>query len=458
MKKLNVYVETYGCQMNEYDSELVRSILNQAGHDMTATEQDAQVILINTCAIRENAHTKIYHRLQQLKHLKAKKKYPVTIGILGCMAQNLRDDLLDTHHEVDFIAGPDSYRELPRLIRDTRASGEKGFALKLSRTETYSGVDPHRGGGINAWLAIMRGCDNMCTFCVVPFTRGRERSRDPKGVLAEAESLAQAGYKQVTLLGQNVNSYKHGGYDFADLVQMVADAPGIERVRFTSPHPKDFPESLLRVIGEHPNVCHHIHLPLQSGSDRVLELMKRTYTVESFKALAARMRETIPGVAISTDIIVGFPTESQRDFEDTCRIMEEMRFDFAFIFKYSERKGTWAEKNLEEDVTPEQKTERIVFLVELQKRITGEKNQELAGQTFEVLVEEAARKQPDCLIGRTDTFKPTVFPRESYDIGDLVDVKIEKSRGGTLFGRAEGYSPKHTQSGPSRERTAGNAG
>ena len=286
----------------------------------------------------------------------------------------------------------------------------------------------------------------------------RERSRDPKGVLAEAESLAQAGYKQVTLLGQNVNSYKHGGYDFADLVQMVADAPGIERVRFTSPHPKDFPESLLRVIGEHPNVCHHIHLPMQSGSDRVLELMRRTYTVESFKALAARMRETIPGVAISTDIIVGFPTESQRDFEDTCRIMEEMRFDFAFIFKYSERKGTWAERNLEEDVTPEQKTERIVHLVELQKRITGEKNQDLAGQTFEVLVEETAKKQPDCLIGRTDTFKPTVFPRERYEIGDLVDVKIEKSRGGTLFGRAEGYSPKHKQSGPSRERTAGNAG
>jgi tRNA-2-methylthio-N6-dimethylallyladenosine synthase len=458
MQKLNVYVETYGCQMNEYDSELVRSILDQAGLGMTATEQDAQVILINTCAIRENAHTKIYHRLQQLKHLKAKKKYPVTIGILGCMAQNLRDDLLDTHSEVDFIAGPDSYRELPRLIHDNRVSGEKGFALKLSRSETYSGVNPLRGGGINAWLAVMRGCDNMCTFCVVPYTRGRERSRSPKGVLAEAESLAQAGYKQVTLLGQNVNSYKHGRHDFADLVRMVADVPGIERVRFTSPHPKDFPESLLRAIAEHPNVCHHIHLPLQSGNDRVLERMKRTYTVESFKALAARMRGAIPGVAISTDIIVGFPTESQRDFEDTCRVMEEMRFDFAFIFKYSERKGTWAEKNLEEDVTPEQKTERIVRLVELQKHITGEKNQELVGQTFEVLVEEAAKKEPDCLVGRTDTFKPAVFPRESYEVGDLVDVKIDKSRGGTLFGRAEGYSTKNVRSAALLERTAGNAG
>ncbi len=322
MENLNVYIETYGCQMNEYDRELVRSILAAAGHGMTRSEHDAQVILINTCAIRENAHTKIYHRLQQIKHLKAKKKYPVTVGILGCMAQNLRDELLDSHHEVDFIAGPDSYRELPRLIDDNRASGEKGYALKLSRTETYSGVDPLRGGGVNAWMAVMRGCDNMCTFCVVPYTRGRERSRDPKGVVTEAESLAQAGYKQVTLLGQNVNSYRHGACDFADLMRMVADVPGIERVRFTSPHPKDFPESLIGVIAEHPNVCHHIHLPLQAGNDRVLDLMKRTYTVESLKALAERMRETRPAVALSTDIIVGFPTETEDDFEDTYRVME----------------------------------------------------------------------------------------------------------------------------------------
>jgi tRNA-2-methylthio-N6-dimethylallyladenosine synthase len=433
--------------MNEYDSQLVKSILDKEGYAMTSGEQDAHVILLNTCAIRENAHSKIYHRLQQLKHVKAKKKYPVTVGILGCMAQNLRDELLDSHHEVDFIAGPDSYRQLPALIADSRQSGEKAHALQLSRTETYTGVDPIRSGGINAWLAVMRGCDNMCTFCVVPYTRGRERSRDPNGVVAEVESLAEAGYKQVTLLGQNVNSYHHSGHDFADLVAMVASVPGIERVRFTSPHPKDFPESLLRVIAEHPNACKHIHLPLQAGSDRVLDLMKRTYTLESFKTLAARMRKMIRGVAISTDVIVGFPTETDTEFEQTYRAMEALRFDFAFIFKYSERKGTYAERKLEDDVAPEVKTARIMRLVELQKQITGEINGTHVGETLEVLVEEPAKRDADALVGRTDTFKPTVFAAQEYRPGDLVMVRIERSRGNTLFGTPVGYSVKHKGEG-----------
>lgn len=440
---LKVYVETYGCQMNEYDSELVKSILNEEGYAMTASETDAHVILLNTCAIRENAHSKIYNRLQHLKYVKAKKKYDVTVGILGCMAQNLRDDLLDSHNEVDFIAGPDSYRQLPKLIAESRNGGEQTVALKLSRTETYSGVDPLRSGGVNAWLAVMRGCDNMCTFCVVPYTRGRERSRDPRGVVAEVESLAGAGYKQVTLLGQNVNSYRHGDHDFADLIRMVADVPGVERVRFTSPHPKDFPESLLRVIAEHPNACRHIHLPLQSGSDRVLDLMKRTYTLESFTALAARMRDMIPGVAISTDIIVGFPTESDDDYAMTRQAMEALRFDFAFIFKYSERKGTYAERKLTDDVAPDVKTARIMELVEVQKQITGEVNAGYVGGTYEVLVEEPAKKEAGKLIGRTDTFKSTVFPAESFQPGDLVNVRIERSRGATLYGVPVGYSSKH---------------
>jgi tRNA-2-methylthio-N6-dimethylallyladenosine synthase len=439
---LNIYIETYGCQMNEYDSELVRSILHKQGHAFATTEHDAHVILLNTCAIRENAHSKIYHRLQQLKHLKAKKSYPVTVGILGCMAQNLRDDLLDSHHEIDFIAGPDSYRELPRLIDDNRHNGEKSYALKLSRTETYTGVDPVRSGGINAWIAVMRGCDNMCTFCVVPYTRGRERSRDPQGVIAEVEALVQAGYRQVTLLGQNVNSYNSSGCDFAELMRRVADVPGVERVRFTSPHPKDFPEALLEVVAGHPNVCKHIHLPLQAGSDRVLDLMKRTYTQASFRVLADRMRNMIPGVAISTDIIVGFPTESDTDFEGTVRAMEDVRFDFAFIFKYSQRKGTFAERKLRDDVPPEVKTERIVRLVELQKQITGEVNEGLVGQILEVLTEETARKDEVCWVGRTDTFKNTVFPKLSYQPGEPVNVLIESSRGGTLFGRALGYSAR----------------
>lgn len=445
-EQLRIYVETYGCQMNEYDSELVKSILAGRGHSMTPSENDADVILINTCAIRENAHTKIYHRLQQLKGLKARRRREqITVGILGCMAQNLRDDLMDTHHEVDFIAGPDGYRELPALIDDSRGTGEKRFALKLSRTETYTGVDPVRSAGINAWLAVMRGCDNMCTFCVVPYTRGRERSRDPQGVLSEVRSLVDHGYKQVTLLGQNVNSYTHEDQRFADLIRMVADVPGVERVRFTSPHPKDFPEPLIDAIAEHPHICNHIHLPLQAASNRVLDAMKRTYTLESFSELAQHMRERIPGVAISTDIIVGFPTESNAEFDETYRAMEALRFDFAFIFKYSERKGTFAQRNLPEDVSNEEKTRRIMSLVELQKQITGELNAQYVGGTYAVLVEEDAKKEPDSLLGRTDTFKSTVFPKEHYKPGDLVNVHIERSRGATLFGRALGYSQSTAQ-------------
>jgi len=437
---LKVYIETYGCQMNEYDSELVRSILGKTGYAMTREEGDAQVILVNTCAVRENAHSRIYHRLQQLKALKAKRPYPVTVGILGCMAQNLRDDLLDSHHEVDFIAGPDSYRELPGLISQNRQTGKRATALQLSRTETYTGVSPVRGGGVNAWVAVMRGCDNMCTFCVVPYTRGRERSRDPKGVLVEVGSLARAGYKQVTLLGQNVNSYRHGDCRFADLMRMVANVPGIERVRFTAPHPKDFPEPLLELIALHPRVCSHIHLPLQAGNNRVLEAMRRTYTAESFFDLVDRTRDMIPGVALTTDMIVGFPTETDEEFEDTYRAMERIRFDAAFIFKYSERKGTQAARKLADDVPPEAKTERIVRLVELQKQITGETNQMFVGDVVTVLAEEPHKNDADMLIGRTDNFKNTVFPREQFARGDLVDVKIEKSRGGTLYGRAAGNS------------------
>jgi tRNA-2-methylthio-N6-dimethylallyladenosine synthase len=438
MKNLNIYIETYGCQMNEYDSQLVKSILDKDGHVLVESEQDAHVILLNTCAIRENAHTKIYHRLQQLKHVKAKSRDTVTVGILGCMAQNLRDELLDSHHEIDFIVGPDSYRELPRLIAQNRLTGEKAYALRLSRTETYSGVDPVRSGGVNAWIAVMRGCDNMCTFCVVPYTRGRERSRPPESVIAEVESLVQHGYRQVTLLGQNVNSYHYEGRDFADLIRGVADVPDVERVRFTSPHPKDFPGALLDVIATHPNVCKHIHLPLQSASNRVLELMNRTYTIEQFTELVADMRKRIPGVALSTDIIVGFPTETAADFEETFRAMEEFRFDFAFVFKYSERKGTGAARKLPDDVTPEAKAERIVRLVELQKRVTGEINQSLVGETFEVLVEEASPKDPGCLVGRTDTFKTVVFPAGNAKAGDLVEVEIERSRGARLYGGPPG--------------------
>jgi tRNA-2-methylthio-N6-dimethylallyladenosine synthase len=298
-------------------------------------------------------------------------------------------------------------------------------------------VEPHRGGGVNAWLAVMRGCDNMCTFCVVPFTRGRERSRDPKGIVAEVESLAEEGYKQVTLLGQNVNSYRFGDATFADIVRAAADVPGVERVRFTSPHPKDFPEPLLDVIAGHPNVCRHIHLPLQAGNDRVLDLMNRTYTNAEFRSLVDKIRGRIPGVALSTDIIVGFPTETADEYEDTYLAMCDIRFDFSFIFKYSERKGTHAARRLEDDVKPEEKTERIVRLVELQKQITGEINETYVGETVEVLVEDEPKKHPGMLSGRTETFKNTIFEKGNHQIGDLIDVEIERSRGSGLFGRVK---------------------
>jgi tRNA-2-methylthio-N6-dimethylallyladenosine synthase len=280
-----IYIETYGCQMNEYDSELVRSICAVRGYGFTENLAEAGVVLLNTCAVRERAHLKIYGRLQHLRRDKVLRGGDgLVIGILGCMAQNLKDDLIAGHDHVDFIAGPDSYRNLPDLIEAVRDGGEPMADLRLTRTETYSGVDPVRSGGVNAWLAVMRGCDNMCTFCVVPYTRGRERSRDPEGVVDEVRALVRDGYRQVTLLGQNVNSYRYGETKFADLIRRVGDIDGVERVRFTSPHPKDFPRELIRAIAEHPNLCNHIHLPLQAGNDRVLELMRRTYTNREFRA------------------------------------------------------------------------------------------------------------------------------------------------------------------------------
>jgi tRNA-2-methylthio-N6-dimethylallyladenosine synthase len=439
--KLNIYVETYGCQMNEYDTELVKSICAGDGYGLSDAAGDADVVLLNTCAVRERAHLKIYGRLQQLKREKAlRKDRDLTIGILGCMAQNLKEDLTEGHDHIDFIAGPDSYRKLPDLIAAARngrsGSGGAVMDLKLSRTENYTGVDPVRSGGVNAWLAVMRGCDNMCTFCVVPYTRGRERSRDPEGVIDEVKALVRDGYKQVTLLGQNVNSYRHGDARFADLIRRVADVPGVERVRFTSPHPKDFPRELIRAIADHPNICSHIHLPLQAGNDRILELMRRTYTNREFRDLVGEMRDAIPDLGLYTDVIVGFPTETDNEYEDTRKLMEDVRFDAAFIFKYSERKGTFAQRKLADDVPPAVKTSRIMELIELQQKTTNEINQALVGSVQEVLIEEPSEKDPGLLIGRTDNFKTTIIEAGALSPGDIVDVTIVDARGATLYGRA----------------------
>ena len=431
MKK--VYIETYGCQMNEYDTELVKAILRQQDYELTERPDEADFVLLNTCSVRENANRKVYGRIHRIKN--EQNGRPIKIGILGCMATNFRQDLLkDPNLPVDFIAGPDSYKRLPQLLQQVE-EGERPFDVTLSEFETYSDVYPLREGGVNAWIAVMRGCDNFCTFCVVPYTRGRERSRSPESVLEEVRRLADEGFRQVTLLGQNVNSYRYEGREFADLLEMVSEVEGIERIRFTSPHPKDFPRRLIEVIAGNPKVCKHIHLPLQAGNDRVLELMNRTYTRREFLHLVEEIRSRIQDVVLTTDVIVGFPTETDEEFEDTVRVMQEVEFDSAFIFKYSERPRTIAARKYPDDVPEEVKTERIVRLNELQKEISLKKNRAHIGEVHEVLIEEEATKKSDLdFQGRNDGNKIVIFPRGAYRKGQFVRVKIRDATANVLRG------------------------
>ncbi len=432
MKK--VYIETYGCQMNVYDTELVKAILDKHNYTLTDNEAEAEVFLLNTCSVRENANRKVYNRIQQFKSKRNGDR--VLIGVLGCMATNFRQQLLkDPRLPIDFIAGPDSYKRLPKLIEEVSQTGEKIFDVTLSEFETYSDVYPSRSGGVNAWIAVMRGCDNFCTFCVVPYTRGRERSRDPENVVAEVQQLAAEGFRQVTLLGQNVNSYRYEDKDFAYLLERVSTVEGIERIRFTSPHPKDFPDSLLRVIAENPKVCKQIHLPLQAGNDRVLEMMNRTYTQKEFLDLVDKIRTLIPDVVLTTDIIVGFPTETDAEFEDTVRVVETVQFDSAFIFKYSERPKTVAARRFPDDVPDEVKTERIVRLNDIQKKISYQKNLAHVGEIHEVLIEEEkTKKSPDHYQGRNDGNKIVIFPKGEYRKGQFVNVRILDATPHVLLG------------------------
>src|SRR6266540_827540 len=361
-----VFIETFGCQMNEYDTELVRSILKGRGYGFTDSADTADVVLLNTCAIRENAHNKVYGHLGALKLLKEEKG--LVIGVLGCMAQNLKKDLLDGHSPIDVLVGPDSYRSLPDLLEKATA-GRKGMAVDLSEYETYADITPDRVEGVTAWLAVMRGCDNFCTFCVVPYTRGRERSRDFDGVVREAEALAASGCKQITLLGQNVNSYRDDARDFADLLLAVAEIQGIERVRFTSPHPKDFPDKLLEAVAGHPKICKHIHLPLQAGNDRILQLMNRTYTRAEYLALVDRIRRSCPDIVLTPDIIAGFCSETEAEFAETYDLVEQVGYHSAYIFNYSERKNTIAARKFADAVPDAIKAERVSRLVELQRGI-----------------------------------------------------------------------------------------
>ncbi len=432
---MQVYVETYGCQMNEYDSELVRAILRQNDFTLVDGPESADAVLLNTCAIREHAHSKIYGRVDTLARLR-RDNPRLLIGILGCMAQNLKDDLLQPKSGIDLVAGPDSYKRLPALLREVYDTGTKAKEIDLSEFETYSDVYPERIPGVNAWIACMRGCDNFCSFCVVPYTRGRERSRAPDNIVAETERLAAQGYRQVTLLGQNVNSYTFEAADFADLLLQVAAVDGIDRVRFTSPHPKDFPRKLLAAIASHPKLCKQIHLPLQSGSDRVLDLMRRTYTQREFLDLAAEIRATIPGVCLSTDVICGFPTETDADFAATLAVMEAVEFDSAFIFKYSERKNTIAARKYPDDVTEADKTARVVHLNEVQKAVSLRRARAYIGRTLDVIIEAPSRKSDADLLGRDDGNHGVVLARGDLQPGDRVAVEILGASAHTLLGRA----------------------
>lgn len=434
-----VHIETFGCQMNESDSELVRSMLKREGFAFTEDRERADVVLVNTCAIRENAHNKIYAHLSELKALK--KQRPLVVGILGCMAQNLKSALAEKEPLIDVLAGPDSYRQLPSLLTTALEAQEqglsqKGFALDLSEHETYEGIMPDRNSGVNAWITVMRGCDNFCSFCVVPYTRGRERSRDPKSILLEARDASSRGFRQITLLGQNVNSYRHEEWDFAGLITAVADTPGIDRVRFTSPHPKDFPVALIEAIAAHPRVCKHIHLPLQAGSDRILELMGRTYTGAEYLTLVDRIRNTVPDVVLTTDIICGFCSESDEDFQSTFRLVEQVRFDSAYIFKYSERKHTIAARKYADDVPDQVKGMRVAQLTDTQRRITLERNRRYIGQAMEVLVAGDATRSSTQAMGKTDGNITVVWDKSTghFEPGTLVTKHIVDASAATLYG------------------------
>ncbi|KUO63634.1 tRNA-2-methylthio-N(6)-dimethylallyladenosine synthase MiaB [bacterium BRH_c32] len=432
MNKSNVYIETYGCQMNLADTELVMGILQNKGYSLTNEITEANVILLNTCSIRDNAEQRIYGRLGNLKKYKEGKQSAV-IGILGCMAERLRKNLIEDKKMVDLVVGPDEYRRLPEFL-DGAFAGEKGIGVKLSRTETYDDIIPFREEGLSAWLSVMRGCDKFCTYCVVPFTRGRERSRSLESIIPEIKLLSERGFKDVTLLGQNVNSYNDNGKDFADLLAACAAVDRDIRFRFSTSHPQDMSDKLLYTIAENDNLCNYIHLPVQSGSNRILELMNRTYTIEHYYELIDKARKIIPGVSFSTDIISGFSTETYEDHIATLDVMMKVRYDGAYMFKYSPREGTKA-FNMEDDIDEETKSKRLSEIIDLQQKISFEINQEMIGNVEKILIEGDSKKSNEFLAGRTDTNKIVIIPKlHGIKIGDYLKVKINRATSGTLFG------------------------
>lgn len=437
-----VYIETYGCQMNVNDSEVVASILIASGYAITSNLNDADVILINTCSIRENAETRVFGRIDLFGQVK-KSKPSVLVGVLGCMAERLKDQLLEGKKVVDLVVGPDAYRELPVLLRAAE-NGQKGINVLLSREETYADISPVRldKNGVSAFVSIMRGCNNMCSYCVVPYTRGAERSRDPHTIVGEVQELVNSGYREVTLLGQNVNSYhweeqkglvKHK-ISFSDLLEMVALVDPRLRVRFSTSHPKDLTNEVLYTMAMYENICNHIHLPVQSGSTRILHLMNRRYTREDYLDRIDAIRSIIPDCSISTDIITGFCTETELDHDMTLSLMREVGFDFAYMFKYSERPNTKAARQLADDVPEDVKTRRLTEIIELQGKLSEQSKKNDVGKRFEVLIEGESKKSKDEFFGRTSQNKVVVFPKENHKIGEFVFVEVTDCTPATLIG------------------------
>ena len=433
MKKL--YNETYGCQMNVADSEVVASVMQMAGYEPTDNAEDADAVFLNTCSVRENAENKIYRRLEAL-HAENRKGRHRIIGVLGCMAERVKEDLLENHH-ADIVAGPDAYINLPDLIAQAEL-GLKAINIELSTTETYRDIVPLRiaGNRTGGFVSIMRGCNNFCHYCIVPYTRGRERSRDVGSILREVNDLQQRGYKEVTLLGQNVNSYKSNSTDFPALLRRVAEEVPQMRVRFTTSHPKDMSDETLHVIADTPNVCRQIHLPVQSGSDRILHLMNRKYTREWYLGRVDAIRRIIPDCGLSTDIFVGYHSETEEDHQMSLSLMREVGYDSAFMFKYSERPGTYASKHLPDDVPEEVKIRRLNELIQLQTEMSAIANRRDEGKTFDVLVEGFSKRSRQQLMGRNEQGKAVVFDKGTHHIGETVKVKITSSSSATLLGTA----------------------
>jgi len=454
----NVYIESYGCQMNFADSEVVASILEGEGYQTTQTVDNADLILLNTCSIREKAEQTVRNRLVHFKTLKKNNK-GLKVGVLGCMAERLKHKFLEEEQIVDMVVGPDAYKDLPNLLVEVAAEREAVNVI-LSKEETYGDIAPVRinSNGVTAFVSITRGCDNMCTFCVVPFTRGRERSRDPKSILEEIDKLAKQGYKEITLLGQNVDSYLwYGGglkkdfskatllqqktaIDFAKLLQLVAEAQPQMRIRFSTSNPQDMSVSVLHVMAAYDNICKYIHLPVQSGSDRILKKMNRLHTRQEYMTLIDNVRKFLPNCGISHDMIAGFPTETEADHQDTLSLMEYVKYDFGFMFAYSERPGTLAARKLEDDIPEEVKKRRLNEIIALQQAHSKYRTEQYIGNTYCVLIEKASKKSPEQWSGRTTQNTVVVFPKEHYNVGDFVDVKIERATSATLIGTAVGHS------------------